>query len=782
MLKLATLCLAQMGPLAQPSTAANQPVHDAALAPNVAAIPFDQVGAVAGKQYSGDGLAVASNPGGASLRCAFQRLNAKVTTEGLWLVSTKEGTKGEPFRVVARALGRAAVEPLAVAGRVEMAGQIARFLRPGLTEEYSVGIDGLRQDFVIERRPPGEGYVRLELEVDGAKAEGVPGGARLVLADGGRRMVYNRFRATDAQGKELFARVEVASAHRLVVVLDDAGAEYPVRIDPTFSDANWVSLGGLPGVDGSVYAAAVDNAGNLYIGGSFSFAGGVVANNIAEWNGSSWLALGSGMDAPVDALVVSGTNVFVGGYFTTAGGVTANNIAQWNGTSWSALGSGITGSSVLGNGPAVYALAVSGTNLFAGGPFTTAGGVTVNNIARWNGSSWSALGSGVDDWVEALAVSSNQLFAGGYFTNAGGASANYIALWDGASWSALGSGISGRGTEGRGPGVFALAVLGNNLIVGGEFTNAGGTSASCIAQWNGNSWSALGSGISGDVDALAVSGTNLFAGGAFSTAGGESYGIVEWNGSSWSALSTGAVGVLALAATGGNLFVGGNFSQAGGVSAMGIAQWNGSSWLGSGPGLNGSASALAVLGNNLVAGGDFTTAGGLSANHVAKWNGSSWLALGTGISGTNDYGLGPTVSALAASGSNLYVGGVFGMAGGVTANNIALWNGSSWSALGTGILGTNDYGSLPGVSALAVSGSNVYVGGVFGTAGGVSANNIAQWNGNSWSALGSGISGPQIVLGTSASYLLAPYVSALAASAFLSLVPEEGFEPPTKGL
>ena len=36
----------------------------------------------------------------------------------------------------------------------------------------------------------------------------------------------------------------------LVVVVEDAEAVYPVRIDPTFSDANWVSLNpGLPGAD-----------------------------------------------------------------------------------------------------------------------------------------------------------------------------------------------------------------------------------------------------------------------------------------------------------------------------------------------------------------------------------------------------------------------------------------------------------------------------------------------------------------------------------------------------
>ncbi len=126
--------------------------------------------------------------------------------------------------------------------------------------------------------------------------------------------------------------------------------------------------------------------------------------------------------------------------------------------------------------------------------------------------------------VDALAVSGSTLYAGGSFTTAGGSAANYIAQWNGSSWSALGSGISGG--DRYGPAVYALAVSGSTLYAGGNFTNAGGSAANSIAQWNGSSWSALGSGISGSgnhhpyVYALAVSGSTLYAGGAFSTAGG----------------------------------------------------------------------------------------------------------------------------------------------------------------------------------------------------------------------------------------------------------------------
>src|SRR5205823_3570675 len=97
----------------------------------------------------------------------------------------------------------------------------------------------------------------------------------------------------------------------------------------------------------------------------------------------------------VRAITISGSDVYVGGSFTTAGAVPANNIARWNGSSWSALGSGVSGSSF----PRVNAIAINGSDVYASGEFTTAGGVSANNIARWDGLGglWSALGSGVND-------------------------------------------------------------------------------------------------------------------------------------------------------------------------------------------------------------------------------------------------------------------------------------------------------------------------------------------------------------------------------------------------
>ena len=157
----------------------------------------------------------------------------------------------------------------------------------------------------MTEKPQGEGELRVGLAVAGARVEAMPGGARLVLEQSGREIAYSRLRATDANGKQLPARIEVAfhsalrtpqSTVAMVLVVNDARAVYPVRIDPTFSDANWVSMGSIPGAGDTVYAAVVDGAGNLYIGGDFTAVGETVANYIAKWNGSDWSPLGSGME------------------------------------------------------------------------------------------------------------------------------------------------------------------------------------------------------------------------------------------------------------------------------------------------------------------------------------------------------------------------------------------------------------------------------------------------------------------------------------------------------
>ena len=703
-------------------------------------IPIDQLGTVARKQYHGDGLSVTATQGGARMTCVFQKLEGEATTEGLWLRSTGENVSNERFRVLATEVGRTSSNGALdfrprKAGRIELANDLVRFVRAGLTEEYSVSVDGVRQDFVVERRPDGEGELKLKLEVTGARAKPASDGVHLVLDESGRKISYNRLRVTDATGRQLSARIEVTRPDdtALAVLVNDSDAIYPVRVDPTFSDADWTGLGGFPGTDSSISDAVVDASGTLYVAGFFDVAGEVISQGIAKWDGNSWSTLGRGLNSEASVLALSGNNLYVGGSFTIAtntGGaaVTVNRIAKWDGTNWFALGSGLNNT--------VYALSVSGTNLFAGGLFSSAVSpvVAVSRIARWDGSSWSALGSGMSGSVFDLAASGTNLYAGGSFVTAGGNSVNRMARWDGNSWWAMGQGLSGSAET--------IAALGTDVYAGGSFifaTNTGGTAVTVnrIAKWDGTNWSTVGGGMNSSVGVLTVSGTDLYVGGSFVTAtniGGAAVtvnNIAKWNGSSWSAYGTGMNNsVSALAISGDVVYAGGFFNAAGGNPVSYAAKWDGTNWAALGSGINNSVRAVAVAGNDVYVGGFFCglTQAGEALNFIARWDGNSWSPLGSGMDNA--------VYALAVSGNDLYAGGSFTNAGGVTVNRIAKWNGSTWSPLGLGMSAN--------VMTLLVSGTNLYVGGNFTRAtnsGGasVTANGIARWDANGWSALGSGM-------------------------------------------
>ncbi len=331
-----------------------------------------------------------------------------------------------------------------------------------------------------------------------------------------------------------------------------------------WSGSAWSAL--APGMNNLAFALAVSGS-DLYAGGGFGVAGSSKVNQITQWDGTNWSALGSGMGRTdgipptVRALVASEGDLYAGGTFTTAGGDPANYIAKWNATNWSSLGSGMNG--------AVLALAASSSYLYAAGDFTTAGGNAAQRIAKWDGGNWSSLGSGLGrtesgtPQVRALAVFGGDLYAGGNFTTAGGNAANYIAKWNGSNWSSLGSGMGPTGSS-----VHSLAVLGSDLYAGGEFTIAGGSAANRIAKWNGTNWSSAGSGINGTVYALGVSGRELYAGGFFTTAGGNAANrVAKWNGRSWSALGSGlgpfVSTVYSLAVKDSDMYLGGSFTTAG---------------------------------------------------------------------------------------------------------------------------------------------------------------------------------------------------------------------------
>ncbi len=417
----------------------------------------------------------------------------------------------------------------------------------------------------------------------------------------------------------------------------------------------------------------------------------------------------------VESIAISGNDIFVGGTFTSIGNISANNIARYNRASntWSPLGGGVNSS--------VAALAVVGNDLYVGGRFTVAtnpGGATVpvTCIVKWNlsTSTWSPLGAsgtnnnGVNGDVLAIAASGTNIYIGGGFnlarnTGSNTVSANGVARWNGTSWAALGrdSGAGGNGVFSPGTyQVYSLAVAGSDLYVGGSFTktqNSNGSSIStnCIAKWNigAEMWSALGAGqgakangVDGDVLAIVVNGTEVYIGGTFTNtfnnlnAGVSSNHVARWNGSTWSALGAGSGpggngvdgSVYSLAVGAGVLYVGGDFGTAynstggigvNGVSANCIARWNGTAWSGlganggsTGNGMDGLVSVVSTNLNEVFAGGEFTTAynsnsNRVTVNSIARWNGTQWSAINSTTGGNG--GAVSAVSAASFAGADL---------------------------------------------------------------------------------------------------------------------------------
>ncbi len=323
------------------------------------------------------------------------------------------------------------------------------------------------------------------------------------------------------------------------------------------------------------------------------------------------------------------------------------------------------------DGP-VFAMILYKNSLIIGGGFKKVGSLVVNHIVEWNGSTFSALGTGVSDSVFALAIYQEELIAGGLFTAADGRTVNGIAVWTDSGWMPLKDGLGGRDI----PGTNAMTVFDNRLIVGGWFLSAGNTIAENIASWDGTTWEIVGGGLNyypDDtwIDALTVYDNKLIVAGyirAVDTFG--AHNIVSWDGSHWNPL---------------------------------------------GKGTNGTISAVAVYGNTLVAGGNFSTADRLPANDIALWDGQSWSPLGMGMIGDST-----SVFSLSVHNNQLIAGGLFHSVDGVPAERIASCDGNNWSPLGSGVNG--------GVRALCTYNGNLIVGGNFSVAGGKAVAYLAEWS------------------------------------------------------
>lgn len=541
-------------------------------------------------------------------------------------------------------------------------------------------------------------------------------------------------------------------------------------------------VGSTPnGANGIVRALAnwdPDGAGplpeHLVAGGYFTTMAGVAVNGVAIRSPQTgqWQSMGGGVAGHVRALAVYNGELIAAGVFPTAGGTAVNNIARWNGTQWSSLGSGIQ-LPVAGD-KGVYALAVYNGQLYAGGTFIAAGGITTFGIARWNGSAWSTVGTGLgapSEWIDTLTVHIGELVIGGNFTSVGGVAANNIARWNGFFWTTLGSGTNGI--------VSTACSWNGELYAAGSFNLAGGVNVTFTAKWNGSSWAALPA-LSFPVTVLAVHNNQVW----MSTTTGQLSQLYFYTGTQWTNVNASGAAVYVMGTHGSDLIVGGNFGSVGNTTANFIVRRIGTQWEPFG-GLHAtSVKAFHQFGSHLLLGGGFRqqSGDGQPLNGLLAWDGSACrnagymgsaetldihsydLDDGTGnhlllavragapsimrctanpasdpstwawtaaTPATGGLAVNPPVRAIERFNGNTYIGGDF-VGGHITTmerNGIARMTTTSWAAVGGGIDGD--------VYALKAYNGHLYAGGNFSTVndGNMQANRLIRWNGSTWSVV-----------------------------------------------
>ncbi len=346
-------------------------------------------------------------------------------------------------------------------------------------------------------------------------------------------------------------------------------------------------------------------------------------------------------------------------------------------------------------------LAASDTTVYVGGAFSTAGGVLVNSLAKWDGCSFSALydprpinpqdpnsdpiGFIARNSTETVGARGDELFVSGGFLrdlNQDG-SLDFSARWTGTGWEWWAFKIASSSVASR-----VILTAADAVYFGGQFkfqtSNIPDAPISFnLAKWNGRDWERLGDGIRdirdtternspqrAIVNALAVApDSDLYVGGRFviQTASGLATNLVRWNGADWAPVCpatptlcpdgtcSSTINAITFGPNG-DLFVGGDFSSVGDLNIACVARWDGDQWWPVGDGFNNTVLALTWFENELYAGGYFTRSGTRSLSRLARWDGAQWQPLGNGVTSR--------VASLAATPSGIYAAGDFTFANG----------------------------------------------------------------------------------------------------------------------
>jgi hypothetical protein len=262
----------------------------------------------------------------------------------------------------------------------------------------------------------------------------------------------------------------------------------------------------------------------------------------------------------------------------------------------------------------------TGGALIVGGTGTLTNVAGTDGVAAWDSTSWVAIDGGFgltpnQCAVRSLAVYGNRLYTGGNNLHMGQVT-DFIAQLDNGNWVPVAGGTNGT--------VYAMMPYLGRLIVGGDFTDAGGVAAMNVAAWNGTVWAAMGPGLgdsSDTVRALEVHTGVLLAGGDFSLPDtGNPRGLAAWNGTAWVPIddqdyNTSAT---ALFSHDGELYVAGSYFDPIVFPGLNMNRFAGGAWTNVDGGTDGRVNAFGADGEELLVGGDFMFAGGEVSAYLAR--------------------------------------------------------------------------------------------------------------------------------------------------------------------
>jgi len=443
---------------------------------------------------------------------------------------------------------------------------------------------------------------------------------------------------------------------------------------------SWTDAGAFADLRGVEDVAQLPD-GTVIIGGSFTEVEGQPIQYIAALMESGWQPIGSPLNGPVRHIVFAGDRLYIGGDFNMAGSNEINHVAEWSGSDWSPLEGGLSRDGFTG-GETILSGGLQFVNdiLYAGGSFDMAGNTEVSNVASWDGTAWSDVGGGLpDSHVYSTAEWNGKLVVGGDFDGSGMSLGN-LASWDGLSWNMVGAGLPGQVGS-----VEHIAVLNTGVLY---LTTSGSTSMFELWKYDGNEWITLPLIHQNRLPSKmeVVSEDRLWVGMSFiinpDDPRPDQY-LFEWkgDGEGWATVDRNGRGLdgpvfTAINAPDGSVVVGGNFAFAGPTPARSVARWDGSEWTAFGSGLLGDVNALAFDSQGtLYAGGQFffSGSGSTQVNHIARWNGSSWESLASGVNYMPNL-FQTVVLDILPNGDEIWLVGIFDTAGGVETRYHAKWN------------------------------------------------------------------------------------------------------------